>query len=264
MAEIDLGKVVGRSAYEIAVQNGFEGTEQEWLASLHGQKGDPGQDAESYQVLTSKEDVQENVEAGKLVDALVVKEVFQSVSEGKSVIASAITDKGVQTDAEATFTVMAENIGQISSGGGEGSGEGEHFDNPYPVQAYFSGNIASKSSYYRTVIKSAFTIRKAKRILIKSINATARIVYASKTAQYARFYFYIYGYKGAVLTAVRYYSVASSSTVGGTPGSLKEADVEIDVSEFDSLAYWEINMSGPTSGEFIYSLSFDVQMEIYT
>ena len=32
----------GRSAYQIAVQNGFEGTEQEWLASLKGPKGDKG------------------------------------------------------------------------------------------------------------------------------------------------------------------------------------------------------------------------------
>lgn len=32
----------GESAYEIAVRNGFEGTEQEWLASLNGEKGDRG------------------------------------------------------------------------------------------------------------------------------------------------------------------------------------------------------------------------------
>ena len=31
-----------KSAYEIAVENGFEGTEQEWLASLKGDKGDAG------------------------------------------------------------------------------------------------------------------------------------------------------------------------------------------------------------------------------
>ena len=29
----------GKSAYEIAVANGFEGTEQEWLESLHGESG---------------------------------------------------------------------------------------------------------------------------------------------------------------------------------------------------------------------------------
>lgn len=40
MAEINLGRVVGYSAYEIAVQQGFNGTEEEWIASL---KGEPGQ-----------------------------------------------------------------------------------------------------------------------------------------------------------------------------------------------------------------------------
>lgn len=29
----------GKSAYDIAVENGFEGTEAEWLASLHGKDG---------------------------------------------------------------------------------------------------------------------------------------------------------------------------------------------------------------------------------
>lgn len=42
MSSVNLGRVVGYSAYEIAVQNGFEGTEAEWLASLKGAKGDTG------------------------------------------------------------------------------------------------------------------------------------------------------------------------------------------------------------------------------
>lgn len=36
--------IVGKSAYEIAVMNGFDGTVEEWLASLvgpQGEKGDP-------------------------------------------------------------------------------------------------------------------------------------------------------------------------------------------------------------------------------
>lgn len=33
----------GKSAYQIAVDNGFKGTEKEWLASLKGPKGDTGQ-----------------------------------------------------------------------------------------------------------------------------------------------------------------------------------------------------------------------------
>lgn len=42
MAQVNLGRVVGYSAYEVAVQEGYEGTEQQWLASLKGQKGDTG------------------------------------------------------------------------------------------------------------------------------------------------------------------------------------------------------------------------------
>jgi hypothetical protein len=36
---LDLRSWRGYSAYEIAVQNGFEGSETEWLASLHGKNG---------------------------------------------------------------------------------------------------------------------------------------------------------------------------------------------------------------------------------
>ena len=35
----------GKSAYEIAVENGFDGTESEWLASLEGPSGDDGRSA---------------------------------------------------------------------------------------------------------------------------------------------------------------------------------------------------------------------------
>lgn len=34
----------GKSAYELAVKNGFEGTEEEWIASLKGEQGNKGDD----------------------------------------------------------------------------------------------------------------------------------------------------------------------------------------------------------------------------
>ena len=34
--------VIYTDTYEIAVKNGFDGTIDEWLASLKGEKGDPG------------------------------------------------------------------------------------------------------------------------------------------------------------------------------------------------------------------------------
>ena len=42
MAKINLGRVVGYSAYEIALQNGYVGTEAEWVASLKGKDGKDG------------------------------------------------------------------------------------------------------------------------------------------------------------------------------------------------------------------------------
>lgn len=40
-----LDKKQGQSAYEVAVENGFKGSEAEWLESLKGPKGDPGKSA---------------------------------------------------------------------------------------------------------------------------------------------------------------------------------------------------------------------------
>lgn len=111
---------IGDSAYAVAVKNGFSGTEAEWLESLKGEPGSPGEpgSAGSYDILTSSEAVRQNESAGKMVDALVIKEVFQSVSDGKEMLASAITGKGIPTDAGDTFQEMADNIGAIASGGG--------------------------------------------------------------------------------------------------------------------------------------------------
>lgn len=39
---VEVPAICGRSAYKIAVANGFEGTEKEWLESLKGAKGAPG------------------------------------------------------------------------------------------------------------------------------------------------------------------------------------------------------------------------------
>ena len=45
-----------------------------------------------------------------------INEVFQNVSNGKQLIATAITDKGVNTSSDDTFQTMATNIGKISGG----------------------------------------------------------------------------------------------------------------------------------------------------
>ena len=62
---------------------------------------------------SSDNPVQNKVIAGE------INTLKKSVSDGKTLVATAITDKGVETAADATFAVMAENIGQIETGGGE-------------------------------------------------------------------------------------------------------------------------------------------------
>lgn len=59
-----------------------------------------------------------------------------SVSDGKAIVASAITDKGVPTAQDATFAQMAENIGQISTGSDTADATATSFDILSPKTAY--------------------------------------------------------------------------------------------------------------------------------
>lgn len=65
---------------------------------------------------TSYDNSMSGANADNVQDAL--DECFQSVSNGKNLIASAITDKKVPTDADATFETMANNINAIKLGSG--------------------------------------------------------------------------------------------------------------------------------------------------
>ena len=68
-----------------------------------------GIDAESV----SFDNTQTTMQSDNVQDA--IEEVFQSVSNGKDLIADAITDKGVSTSASDSFQTMATNIGLIES-----------------------------------------------------------------------------------------------------------------------------------------------------
>lgn len=64
----------------------------------------------------------DNVETGMTATDVqdAIDEVFTSVSNGKELIADAITDKGVTTSATDSFSTMADNIAAIPSGGSGG------------------------------------------------------------------------------------------------------------------------------------------------
>ena len=59
----------GKSAYELACGNGFDGSETEWLASLKGEKGDTGADGHTpvkgtdYWTETDREEIQDYIKS---------------------------------------------------------------------------------------------------------------------------------------------------------------------------------------------------------
>lgn len=61
-----LNKIDGYSAYELAVKHGFKGTEEEWLASIKGEKGDKGDAApfEATSLYGTDTDIDRLIEPG--------------------------------------------------------------------------------------------------------------------------------------------------------------------------------------------------------
>lgn len=75
----------GRSAYDLAVEEGFNGSLAEWLMSLKGEKGDAG-DFGNHEILAAEDAIRSNTEAGKLVDALVIKDIYEKGVNGGSTV----------------------------------------------------------------------------------------------------------------------------------------------------------------------------------
>lgn len=80
-----------------------------------------------------------------------IDQLFTSVSNGKSLIAGAITDKGVSTSASDSFQQMASNIGQIEMGGGSCTGSMQFAPKNGVKYIYIDGNGGPKSSITATI-----------------------------------------------------------------------------------------------------------------
>ena len=94
-------------------------------------------------------DVNANLkDVGNAIDQLNnnVDDLFQSVSDGKELVAEAITDKGVATSANASFNTMATNIRNINTSGGEIP---PGYINTNDANAVASDIMAGKTAYAR-------------------------------------------------------------------------------------------------------------------
>lgn len=86
----------GKSAYQIAVDNGFVGTETEWLASLHGKQGEKGADGHVNVVNQVEPNDQTNAPSSKAVAEYVAAHAEQgggdTIVEGDNVIIETLSD----------------------------------------------------------------------------------------------------------------------------------------------------------------------------
>lgn len=93
---IQAGKIKGESAYDIAILNGFEGTEKEWLASLKGETGAPGVHV-GTEAPTNGEtvwiDTDEEIEEPPQIDVVAIV--------GQTVAVKAVDENGKPTEWQA-------------------------------------------------------------------------------------------------------------------------------------------------------------------
>ncbi|MGG7163798.1 hypothetical protein [Clostridium ihumii] len=102
---------------------GFEEDFKQWFETVKGQLSGDVAGNLAIQIEANKkkiEGVETNVKSQLENITKEQEKVFQSVSNGKACVASAITDKGVTTLANDTFSVMANNISKIKVGYGAG------------------------------------------------------------------------------------------------------------------------------------------------
>nr|DAW63472.1 MAG TPA: protein of unknown function DUF285 [Caudoviricetes sp.] len=98
----------------------YEDFTPEQLLSLKGEKGDRGeQGPKGNDGAFNPNTTFSNLETNNKTIIEAINEVFTSASNGKKLIAQAITGKGVETSESDTFSTMAKNISDIPSTSGE-------------------------------------------------------------------------------------------------------------------------------------------------
>lgn len=114
----------GKSAYEVAVANGFDGTEEEWLASLQGEqgiqgiqgeqgeKGDPGEDGKDYDYGNIRDTLEITLKSTDWADN---KQTIpaNAISENSTLVASPTTESTEAYIASGIMLTEAE-VGEMA------------------------------------------------------------------------------------------------------------------------------------------------------
>ena len=109
----------GKSAYELAVENGFKGTEQEWLASLNGKDGKDGYTPiKGVDYFDGKDGIDgQNGNDGK--DGVDGFSPIVSLSKSGSITTLEITDKNGTNKVEILDGALGELTGRVTTAEGE-------------------------------------------------------------------------------------------------------------------------------------------------
>lgn len=107
----------GDSAYQIAVKNGFEGTEKKWLESLKGDKGDKG---ELVALVKEEEGKNISIESANLpaIEVSIEGESQQATRSGKNLLDNTATTKisnGITFTVNSDKTVLADGTNDTSA-----------------------------------------------------------------------------------------------------------------------------------------------------
>lgn len=107
----------GDSAYQIAVKNGFEGTEEKWLESLKGDKGDKG---ELVDLVKEEEGKNISIESANLpaIEVRIEGESQQATRSGKNLLDNTATTKilnGITFTVNSDKTVLADGTNDTSA-----------------------------------------------------------------------------------------------------------------------------------------------------
>ena len=141
----------GYSAYEIAVQNGFEGTEEEWLASLVGPQGQQGvQGPQGIQGIQGETGPQgEKGDQGN---------TGSSVEYPYELVNNETTDDATKGHSAAGAKRLGDEIGRLAQG-----------LNPTEYSFAVSGNISAGTKVFRFIVKSG------EKYIVRAVFDTARV-----------------------------------------------------------------------------------------
>lgn len=108
--------IQGLSAYQVAVQHGFEGTEAEWLISLKGEKGDSGEKGEKGDPGSDASVTKQNVEAVLTGDITSHNHDSRYISKSNTSTYTPTTDYHPATKKYVDDTVAAVDVTEQISG----------------------------------------------------------------------------------------------------------------------------------------------------